>query len=447
MTVSAATIERHARPVPRYTSYPTAPNFGPQVDSGRYREWLAALPEGESISLYVHIPFCHSLCWYCGCNTRATKRYDPVVPYLKALRTEIAAVAATVPRSIAVAHLHWGGGSPNYLAPDDIAALAGALKSGFRLAPDAEFAVEVDPRYFTDAQAAAFRAAGVNRISIGVQDFEIAVQEAINRLQSFETTRRTVEMCREAGVGSVNIDLIYGLPHQTLGTLARTLDKVLALAPDRVAVFGYAHLPQRFKAQRLIADAALPNAVERFAQSEQIAQLLVAAGYNRVGLDHFARGEDALASGEVHRNFQGYTSDASTTLIGFGASAIGRLPQGYVQNAVPAADYMRRVETLGVAVVKGLALNTDDRIRAHVIERLMCDLAFDREALRVQFGDSALPVIKDADAVVANDPDGIVEKTAKGFRVSERGRPFVRSVCARFDAYIAASQARHSSGV
>lgn len=447
MQVSAATIERFARPVPRYTSYPTAPHFGPDVDGARYREWLAALPAGESVSLYVHIPFCHSLCWYCGCNTKATKRYDPVVPYLGALLREIDVVGRIAPAAIRVAHLHWGGGSPNYLGPGDISALSAALKGSFGFDADAEFAVEVDPRYVTPAQVEAFRAAGVNRVSIGVQDFDVRVQEAIGRLQSFETTRSTVEMCRAAGVGSINLDLIYGLPRQTLESVSRTLDQAIALAPDRVAVFGYAHLPQRFKAQRLIDEAALPNAVERFAQSERIAERLVAEGYKRVGLDHFARPGDTLSSGEVRRNFQGYTTDASPTLIGFGASAIGRLPQGYVQNAAPWADYVRRVNESGIAVIKGRTLNEDDRIRAHVIERLMCDLSFDRDDLHSQFGEGASAVIREADSLVLGDNEGILERTNKGFRISDLGRPFVRTVCARFDAYLAASQARHSSGV
>ncbi|KAB2846359.1 MAG: oxygen-independent coproporphyrinogen III oxidase [Hyphomicrobiaceae bacterium] len=447
MDVPVAMIERFARPVPRYTSYPTAPQFRPDVDSDRYREWLAGVPAAESVSLYVHIPFCHSLCWYCGCNTRATKRYDPVVPYLEALRKEIDAVAGLVPPSIRVAHLHWGGGSPNYLAPADITALAAALKAGFAFAQGAEFAIEIDPRYFTAEQVAALRAAGVNRASIGVQDFDTEVQEAINRRQSLEMTRCTIAMCREAGVTSVNIDLIYGLPNQTTESVSRTLDQVIELEPDRVAVFGYAHLPQRFKAQRLIADAALPGAVERFAQSERMAGKLVEAGYRRVGFDHFAKPTDALAGEVLHRNFQGYTADASTTLIGFGASAIGRLPQGYVQNAVPSADYIRRVKEGGLAVVRGCALSEDDRIRAHVIERLMCDLSFDRAILRAKFGEGASAVIREAEDLVAGEKDGLIEPTAQGFRVSELGRPFVRSICARFDAYLTTSGARHSAGV
>jgi len=440
-------VRRHAAPVPRYTSYPTAPHFSPRIGEVHYVSWLADLPEGSRLSLYVHIPFCHTLCWYCGCNTRATQRYAPVAGYLPSLLTEIANVAALVPPEHRVTHVHWGGGSPNILSPADIRLLAGELRGRFKVAEAAEFAVEIDPRRLAAAQVEAFAQAGVTRVSIGVQDFDRSVQAAIGRLQSFADTRAAVAAFRAKGVRSVNIDLVYGLPHQTLDSLDRTLGRVLELEPDRIAAFGYAHIPERLKHQRLIDEDALPGDVERYAQSRRITQRLQERGYARIGLDHFARPGDALALGPVHRNFQGYTTDDADALIGLGASAISRLPQGYAQNAAAVPDYVGRVRAFGLATAKGFALGSEDRVRAHVIERLMCDLAFSAADLRRRFGALAEPVIGEARALLAADANGLVQATPDGFSVTERGRPFVRSLCARFDAYLGTGRARHSRGV
>jgi oxygen-independent coproporphyrinogen-3 oxidase len=285
MTPSLA--EKYGGPVPRYTSYPTAPHFSPRVSELHAVSWLAALEGGTRLSLYVHIPFCHSLCWYCGCNTKATRRYPPVAHYLHFLLTEIANVAALIPEH-EVVHIHWGGGSPNILSPADIGVLARELGTRFKISEAADFAVEIDPRHIDDAQVDAFMEAGVRRVSIGVQDFDTAVQAAIGREQSFEVTRWAVDAFRGRGVGSINIDLMYGLPHQTQESVDRTLEQVLELEPDRIATFGYAHLPDRMTHQRLVPGEALPTAVERHAQANRIARHLTAMGYVRVGLDHFA---------------------------------------------------------------------------------------------------------------------------------------------------------------
>jgi oxygen-independent coproporphyrinogen III oxidase len=436
---------KFARPVPRYTSYPTAPHFSAEIDHVRYAGWLAELPATSRLSLYVHIPFCHRLCWYCGCNTKATRRYDPVARYLEAVYAEIARLATLVPAH-RVTHMHWGGGSPNILSAGDVVKLADALRAHFSIEADAEFSVEMDPRYLDADAIAAFGWAGLSRLSLGVQDLDEVVQAAIGREQSFESTRRAVEAFREQGVRSINIDLMYGLPHQTPDTVERTAARVLELAPDRLAIFGYAHLPQRIKHQRLIPAAHLPSVGERLAQLDRLGQFLVERGYVRVGLDHYAKPTDPLASGAIARNFQGYTTDRADALLGIGASAIGRLPQGYVQNAVAASDYASRIRQTGLATAKGIELTGEDRVRGYVIERLMCDLEFSATDVRRVFGAAADPVLHEVDALLAeHDSAHLVQRTADGFIVTEAGRPFVRSICAEFDAYLGTGKALHAA--
>lgn len=437
----------HHTSVPRYTSYPTAPHFSPKIDHGRYDRWLSALPAGSKLSLYVHIPFCHQLCLYCGCNTKATQHYAPVSRYLRPVMAEISNVAGRVPAH-RVVQIHWGGGSPNILKADDILLLSETIRTHFSVDRDVEFAVEMDPRHLDPEQIQAFGRAGISRLSLGVQDFNKAVQNAIGREQSFEMTRRAVDVFRKLGVSSINIDLMYGLPYQTTKSVEGTAAQVLALAPDRIAVFGYAHLPQRMKHQRLLPAQQLPNAAERLLQSARIGQILVERGYVRVGFDHYAKPTDKLAAGNIARNFQGYTTDRCAALIGIGASAIGRLPQGYVQNAVAAADYARRIEQHGLATAKGIELSNEDKARGYVIERLMCDLRLSTADIREKCGLSAAGILRDADRLLELDENAdFVRRTADGFFVTERGRPFLRSICAHFDTYLANSGALHSSSV
>lgn len=437
----------HRASVPRYTSYPTAPHFSSKVDQGRYARWLSALPVGSRLSLYVHVPFCHQLCWYCGCSTKATQSYAPVTRYLRSVEKEIIGVAERLPAH-RIIQIHWGGGSPNILAPADILSLSETIRTRLSVDRDVEFAVEMDPRHLDPEQIRAFGRAGLSRLSLGVQDFNKAVQVAIGRDQSFEMTRRAVDAFRKLGVASINIDLMYGLPHQTVETAERTAAQVLLLEPDRIAVFGYAHLPQRMKHQRLISERQLPGAAERFAQSARIGQLLVEQGYVRVGFDHYAKPTDKLAAGNISRNFQGYTTDPSDALIGIGASAIGRLPQGYVQNAVVVGDYARRIEHDGLATLKGIELSSEDKARSYVIERLMCDLRFSGTAVKERFGSLADGILSDADSLLAFDEGAdLVQRTRDGFVVTERGRPFLRSICAHFDTYLAGSEALHSASI
>ena len=449
--MTAQLLHRYARPVPRYTSYPTAPHFADAVDGKTYAEWLGALPDGATLSLYAHIPFCDTLCWFCGCHTKITRRYRPVADYLEGLKREIASVAALVKPGSRVKHIHWGGGSPTILSGGDVRALGAALRAAFTLDEAAEFAVEIDPRGLGADDLDALAAAGVTRASVGVQDFDPVVQVAINRVQPFAETRDVIEGLRARGIKAINIDLMYGLPSQNQAAIADTIDKVLTLAPDRVALFGYAHVPWMKRHQQMIREAALPGVGERFNQADFAARLLVDAGFARIGLDHFARAGDPLAlaaaEGTLRRNFQGYTTDTADALIGFGASAIGRLPQGFVQNQAAIADYLRRVEETGVATARGYAFTPDDLRRAHLIERLMCDLKLSWSRIEREVG-PADDLRAEAEApLAAFARDGLVAMSDDGFEVTECGRPFVRSICAVFDAYLQTSNARHSIAV
>ena len=442
-------LKRYAGAVPRYTSYPTAPHFSERTGVAEYRSWLAGLPVDARLSLYLHVPYCDELCWYCGCNTKATQKYEPVGKYVEHLIKEIDLVCEAVGGKRAADHVHFGGGSPSILGAEDIHRVGERLRRLVDVSDDAEFAVEVDPRAIDEERTAAFAAIGVNRLSVGVQDFAAQVQLAINRIQSYEKTRSVIEDFRKHGVESVNIDLVYGLPFQTQDSVGRTIEQVLQLQPDRVALFGYAHLQERLTHQRLLPSEHLPGPEERFAQANHAADALVNAGYVRVGLDHFASPDDRLAKGDVRRNFQGYTTDDAGVLIGMGASAIGRMPQGYVQNAVSTAEYQRRVAAGKLATQRGHAMSQDDEIRSLVIERLMCGLHFPERELVQRFGDAASGVVEQARDLLRSETDGLIcaDPDGDGFRVTEKGRLFVRTLASVFDAYLNTAEVRHSAGV
>jgi oxygen-independent coproporphyrinogen III oxidase len=439
-------VRRMSAPLPRYTSYPTAQQFTPRVGEFEYANGLQNLSQATALSLYIHIPFCSELCWYCGCSTKAVKSREPIRTYLDTLKIEMAKVAALL-QAPHVTHLHWGGGTPNILAASEIGELAKAVRDLFTISSSAEFAVEIDPRSFSFDQAKAFADAGVNRISVGVQDFDPAVQKAINRVQSFEVTERAVSSIRAAGIQAINIDLVYGLPHQTRQSVERTIAEVIRLEPDRIALFGYAHLPSRAKHQSLIDESALPDTVERFAQSRRAELLLEAAGYVAVGLDHFAKARDPLSSGHVRRNFQGYTTDDADVLLGFGASAISKLPDGYFQNAAPRQDYLRRISDCGLATSRGVLLTEEDRVRAFVIERLMCEHDFSESTVIERFGHAGVHVIEDARDLLRSEREGLIEVTSDGFRLTPKGKPFVRAIAACFDAYLDAAPTREKCEV
>lgn len=436
---------------PRYTSYPTALQFSPDVDEAAYRGWLAALPADEAVSLYLHIPFCARLCWYCGCNTRAVNRPEPIAEYVELLRREMALLAGALPGRLPVRTIHFGGGSPNMLSVAGLAHLFAGLGEVFDLAPDREVAAELDPTTLSRAWVEAAAGHGLNRASLGVQNLDPAVQAAINREESFDQIAQGVGWLRAAGVGSINLDLMYGLPHQTTSNTLATVDAVLSLEPERIALFGYAHVPWMKAHQQLIDEAALPCPGSRLDQAEAAAARLAEAGYVRIGLDHFARADDAMAvalqDGALKRNFQGYTTDAAGTLLGLGASAIGRLPQGFAQNITAEVAWRAAVAAGRLPVARGVAVSADDRFRGEIIERLMCDLAVDLAAVCARHGRGLADL---ADAVARLRPfldDGLARLDGDRLEVIGNGRLVVRSICAAFDTYFAPEAQRHSKAL
>jgi len=436
--------------VPRYTSYPTAPHFHSGIDAATFGLWLGEIT-AEPISLYVHVPYCDRLCWFCACHTRMTRQYRPVAEYLQALCAEIETVGGLINGKSPVEALHLGGGSPTMLRPEDLFALSTRLRAHFDFASDAQISVEIEPNDMDEARFDALAGIGITRASLGVQDFDPKVQTAINREQSFELTARVVEAMRARGVRSVNLDLLYGLPYQTCESVAATLQQALSLRPDRVSLFGYAHVPWFKKHQTMIDEAALPVAAERLEQSQLAAAIAVAHGYRHIGLDHFALPGDSLAvaarDGRLRRNFQGYTDDRCTTLIGLGASAVSSLPQGYAQNTTATADYERAVLDSRLATSRGIALSDDDRMRGWVIERLMCEFAFSQRELTDRFGAAGGAVIAEAERIAGNDNEPLLEECGEFFVVSPERRPLVRSIAAKFDSYLPKGGARHSAAV
>jgi oxygen-independent coproporphyrinogen-3 oxidase len=449
--VPADLAERYDLRVPRYTSYPTAPHFGPAVDAGVYRRWLGDLRPDTPLSLYFHIPFCDSMCWFCGCYTKIVSRYQPIAEYLGVLHREIALVADALPARLPARHLHWGGGSPSMLTGRDWSSLLTALGRRFDVAADAEIAIELDPRETTEDYVAAIAAAGVNRASIGVQDFHPDVQAAINRDQPFEVVARVCGWLRRHGIDAINLDLMYGLPHQTTERVVAMVDRAVTLRPGRLALFGYAHVPWMKSHQRLIDEAALPGPRQRWEQAAAAARRLGEHGYRAVGLDHFALPGDGLAraaaAGRLRRNFQGYTTDDAAVLLGFGASAIGSLPQGYVQNAAPLKDYADAVGAGRLPTARGVRLTADDCLRGDIIERLMCDLAVDVAAVCARHGVSEEALAEVWPRLAPLVDDGIAIVDGSTVAISEDGRPLIRLVAAVFDAYLGGGEARHSRAV
>ncbi len=444
---SLALAERSA---PRYTSYPTAPHFSKEIGDAEMRGWLAALDPQASLSLYFHVPFCREICAYCGCHTKAMRQEAPLTAYKETLLREVE-MTAQATRAHGVTSIHWGGGTPSILGPARFGEIVSRLRDLFDLSPEIEHAIELDPRLLDAPMAEALAQAGITRASFGVQDLNEHVQEAAGRVQPFEIVARAVEMLRAVGVTAINLDLMYGLPNQSAEDVARTAAMAASLAPQRLAVFGYAHVPW-FKAnQKLIDAAALPGAAERLAQASAVRHTLERAGFEAIGLDHFAQPHDPLAvaarEGRMRRNFQGYTIDQATALLPFGVSAIGRLPQGFVGNATDLAGWRRAVEADRFPITRGLAFSFDDLARGEVIERLMCDFAVDYGAIAQEHG-FAIDAFDEAGAQLRRlESDGLIELAGRRVAVTERGRPFVRLAAAAFDAYLEGSSARHSAAV
>ena len=440
-------VRRYARlQVPRYTSYPTAAEFTTDVAAADQQRWLAGIDTTEAVSVYLHVPYCRELCLYCGCNTKRALRDDVVVAYREALEGEIALVSDVVSAPLRIARLHWGGGTPSILGTDGLASVMQVLRDRFVFEAGYEHAIELDPRHVTQGLAEGLKALGVNRVSLGVQDVNPLVQAAIGRWQPMQDVEAAVTRLRSAGIQNLNFDLIYGLPLQTIASLRKTCEIVAALLPDRIACYGYAHMPRLKANQRRIDQSTLPDIEERIDQAGIIAEEFLRHGFLKIGIDHFARPGDALAraasSGRLRRNFQGYTDDARETLIGLGASSISRFRDGYLQNISDVPSYVRAISAGGLAPSRGCRLDAAETQRARTIESLMCqfqadldvtapDMAFDEEFALLQ------PLVR----------DGLVRIEDRVVSATESGRSVVRVIAAVFDPHTRIDTARFSKAI
>lgn len=427
------------KPVPRYTSYPTAAQFQDNPDRETVSRWIAGIGRNEPISVYVHVPFCEQLCWYCGCHTTVPNGYARIGRYVNLLLKEIKLWKAKLPAHGGGVHLHFGGGTPNALNAADMLRVLDALREAFVVRGDAEISVELDPRTLTPEMISALVAGGVTRASLGVQDFNRTVQEAINRVQPYKLVKRAVEDLRAAGIEAINFDLLYGLPHQTAETVAQSAELAASLKPDRVSAFGYAHVPWFAKHQRAIKEEQLPGTEERFRQFEALGATLEEFGYVQIGLDHFAREDDDLAEalhdGRLHRNFQGYTTDTCRTLIALGPSGISEFPGGFVQNAKDIRAYSEAVAAGELAFARGVERTFEDRLRGAIIERLMCDLHVDVAKVALPF-DVPLSVFDEAfERLRALRPLGMCRVQGSSVSVPLEARVMLRTVAQCFDAY------------
>ncbi len=438
--------------VPRYTSYPTAVQFQADFPGSTADQWLERLGPEATLSVYLHIPFCRQLCWYCGCHTSVPNSYDRAARYVEYLIRDIKRSASLFQGGRGkVTHLHFGGGTPTYLDDFHIGEIVEAVDKGFGLAPGGEMALESDPRTLTRERARVLAGMGFNRISFGVQDFATPVQMKINRLQTYGLVATANDFLREAGFTSVNFDLMYGLPAQTVESVARTAEQAAGLKPERISVFGYAHVPWFKKHQKMINDAELPGVRERYAQATTIERELNARGYASIGLDHFALEHDCLTkaarNGSMRRNFQGYTTDVSDALLAFGASAIGEFPQGFVQSARDTLEWSQRIDRNESPVTRGLATTAEDRMRAEVIERLMCDLTVDPAAIAARHGFDARVFDEVEEKLAHAIAAGIAVMSGTRISVPPKHRLFLRTVAAAFDAHFVAAPNRHAKAV
>ncbi len=435
--------------VPRYTSYPTAPHFSHAVQPEHFMQWVHAIPEGEQISLYLHVPFCRRLCWFCACRTQGTSTYAPVAAYVETLKAELGLLAQHLPEGVTLSRLHWGGGTPTLLTPELMRDLAATIRATVAFGPDAEFSVEIDPNEVDEARLDALAEAGMNRASIGVQDFDPEIQATIGRDQSYEITQSVVQGIRARGVKSLNADILYGLPHQSSRRISSTVQKVLSLGPDRVALYGYAHVPWMARRQQMIPTESLPTPEERLHLFDTARRLFVWDGYVDIGIDHFARPDDGLAvalkAGKLRRNFQGYTDDTAPVLVGLGASSISYFPQGYAQNVSATSAYTKAVREGSFATHRGHVFTGEDLLRKRIIEALMCDFRVDSAELVESFGVSRAQLATMYDETARRFP-GFVEVTEAGLSIPPDGRPLTRMIAATFDAY-GMSKAGHSSAV
>ena len=442
----AGLLRRYDRPGPRYTSYPTAPQFNADFGEAALREVARASNEDpipRPLSLYVHVPFCFSPCFYCGCNRIITRDLSRGRAYLERLEREIALMAPLFDRDREVIQLHFGGGTPNFLDAAQLCGVVETLRGAFRFADsdDRDISVELDPRFCNPADMPVLAAAGFNRTSLGVQDFDPKVQDAVNRIQSVEETRAIVDACRGAGMRSVNIDLIYGLPGQSLDGFRRTLDTVVAMRPDRLAVYSYAHLPHIFKPQKQIDDALLPDPDTKLALLQAAVEQLTAAGYVYIGMDHFALPDDELAvaqaRGGLHRNFMGYTTHADSDLVGLGVSAISHIGNSFSQNPRDLPSWETAIDAGKLPVFRGMTLSEDDELRADLIQSLMCQGEIPVGAFQERHGIGfAEYFADDLQRLWPLADDGLVDVGPEAIRATPRGRLLLRNIAMCFDRYL-----------
>ncbi|NKD84588.1 oxygen-independent coproporphyrinogen III oxidase [Haematospirillum jordaniae] len=437
--------------LPRYTSYPTAPHFSAAVTPDLYRTWLETLDPETPVSLYLHVVYCAEMCWFCGCHTKITKRYAPIAEYLETLLQEIDLVANALPARFTAKHIHFGGGSPTILSAPDFTRLMQRLKNCFSFSPDAETAVELDPRTADEAYIQAMAAAGVNRASVGVQDFNHKVQETVNRIQPFELVASVFKWLRRHGIDRINMDLMYGLPYQTTTSILDTVDRAVSLGPQRISLFGYAHVPWMRKHQTLLPEDCLPGFRDRWEQYEAATKRLHQYGYVSIGLDHFALANDTMAIAQtekrLNRNFQGYTTDTAPVLLGMGASGIGSLPQGYVANEGEVHAWRRMISGGILPIRRGIAISDEDRMRRMVIERLMCDLEVDLGDIASSFGRGHDYFTPELNGMQDLEKDNLVIRHEHMLRMTEEGRPLVRVAAARFDQYLKQGELKHSKAI
>ncbi|AHG20217.1 coproporphyrinogen III oxidase [Chania multitudinisentens RB-25] len=434
-----ALIQKYNYSGPRYTSYPTALEFNQSYDEAAF-QWAAVRYPERPLSLYVHIPFCHKLCYFCGCNKLVTRQTHKADEYLAVLEQEIAARAPLF-NGRKVNQMHWGGGTPTYLDKPQISQLMAMLRQHFDFLPEAEMSIEVDPREIELDVLDHLRTEGFNRLSMGVQDFNKEVQRLVNREQDEDFIFALIARAKALGFSSTNIDLIYGLPKQTPESFAFTLQRVAELSPDRLSVFNYAHLPNLFAAQRKIKDADLPRAQQKLDILQQTIASLTESGYQFIGMDHFARPNDELAvaqrAGNLHRNFQGYTTQGDSDLLGLGVSAISMLGDSYAQNQKELKVYYANVEERGNALWRGLAMTEDDCLRRDVIKTLICNFQLSYQPIEQRYGISFVDYFaEDLALLVPFEQDGLVERDEQGIRVTSRGRLLIRNICMCFDIYL-----------
>ncbi|MBY6160709.1 oxygen-independent coproporphyrinogen III oxidase [Mameliella alba] len=435
--------------VPRYTSYPTAPHFDGDVGPARFEEWIRSVPINGNISLYLHVPFCRRLCWFCACRTQGTATLGPVESYVGVLEQELKLLRAALPQGVRLSRLHWGGGTPTLLSPELMKRLIAATRDVADFADGYEFSVEIDPNEIDEERLDTLADGGMNRASIGVQDFDPQIQDAIGREQGYDVTRAAVEMIRARGVQSLNADILFGLPHQSKARITETVQKLLSFAPDRVALYGYAHVPWMAKRQQMLPSDALPTPQERLDLFDTARRLFVWDGYDEIGIDHFATKEDGLSvaqrNGKLRRNFQGYTDDTSDYLIGLGASSISKFPQGFAQNASSTSKYVAAVRDGQFSTARGHCFKGEDKLRSRLIEALMCDFRIDAHEIQRDFNvarDVLFRMFREANSRFEN----MLEVTEDGLFIPREARPLTRMIARGFDTYDL-SKAGHSSAI